>query len=297
MNERISDWLDPEPLRDLFLAPSALYFVLALLLVFLARWLKSRLGGIDLDRELTEHDNKAVAVETGGYLFAVMIVIASTFRSSPLDADTLVWIDLGLSAAWSVIAILLVLLSGVINDRLLLRSFNNRKELVDDRNVGTGAVLAGSSIGTALIVSASLQGSLDAGFLVDLLDTLVFFVVGQLAFILLGALYQNASTYDIHAQIEQDNAAAGVAFGMTLLALAVLLAGQIAASDSLVALITWAVVAMLVLLIGRFLIDRFLLPAASLDKEVERDRNWGAALIEGAGALGLAFILNAAFLA
>lgn len=296
MNERIQDWFDIEPLYELFLAPSALYFLLALILVFLARWVKTICSTINLNDELVKKDNKAVAVEMAGFTLAVMIVIASTFKSSPITADTVVWVDLGLSALWSVIAILLLLTSAWINDRFLLSKFDNRKELVNDRNIGTGAVIAGTYLGTALIASASLQGTTGGSFGLELLDTLVFFVIGQAAFILLGVLYQKSSGYDIHDEIEKDNAAAGVALGMTLLAMGWLLSAKIAGNDSLIALVAWAAISMFVLLFSRFLIDRFLLPGSSLDHEIQNDRNWGAALIEGGAVLGLALLLNASFL-
>jgi hypothetical protein len=45
--------------------------------------------------------------------------------------------------------------------------------------------------------------------------------------------------------------------------------------------------------VGRYLIDKIILPNASLDAEISEDRNWGAALIEGCGAIGLALILTA----
>lgn len=296
MNDRIKDWLDLQPLYDLFLAPSALYFILALVLVFIARWLKSATGKIDLNAELVEKDNKAVAVEMAGFMLAVMIVIASTFRSSPMAADAVLWEDLAASALWSLIAIILLLVSAWINDRCLLRKFDNRKELVEDRNVGTAAVIAGTYLGTALIASASLQGTTGGSFWLEIIDTMVFFAIGQAAFIALGLLYQKACGYDIHEEIENDNEAAGVALGMTLLAMGWLLSGKIAGSDSLPALLAWAVVSMLVLLFSRFLIDRFLLPGSPLDHEIRNDRNWGAALVEGGAVIGLAQLLNASFL-
>lgn len=295
MSERIQQWLSIEPLRDLLLSSSALYFTLALILVFCARRLRTMTSRFDLDAELTTRDNKALAVATAGYFLAVMIVIASTFRSSPAVDGTPVWTDLGLSALWSLIAMVLLLSSSWINDRFLLRHFDNRKELVTDQNVGTGAVVAGTYLGTALIVSASLQGTTGGSFWIELLDTLVFFIVGQLLFVALGALYQKASSYDIHKEIEDDSAAAGIAFGMNLLAMGAILSAEISHNDSLVALAAWGVIAALLLIFSRFLVDRFLLPGSPLDHEIATDRNWGAALIEGSVALGLAFIINASF--
>jgi uncharacterized membrane protein YjfL (UPF0719 family) len=296
MSERLQQWLSIDPILDLFLSSSALYFGLALILIFLARRLKMLTSNINLDAELTTRDNKALSLETAGYFLAVMIVIGSTFRSSPALDNLPVWQDLASSALWSLIAMLLLLVSAWINDRVLLRHFDNKKEIITDQNVGTGAVVAGTYVGTALIVGASLQGTTGGGFWIELLDTLAFFTVGQVAFVLLGILYQKASDYDIHEEIENDSAAAGIALGMNLLAMGLILGAAIANSDSLVALAVWAVVAAMLLIFGRFLADRFLLPGSALDHEIAKDRNWGAALIEGAVALGLAFIINASFL-
>lgn len=296
MNERIQDWLAIEPLRDLILSASALYFLLALVLLFIAPRIKSIGSSIDLNAELTTRDNKALSLETAGYLLGVIIVIAGTFRSSPPTVGASLWSDLGWSAIWSLIAMVLLIVSSWINDRFLLHRFNNKKELITDQNVGTGAVLAGTYVGTALIIAASLQGTTGGGFGFEILDMLVFFTVGQLAFILLGVVYQKASGYDIHQEIENDSAAAGIALGMNLLAMGVIVSGHIEWSDSLVSLAVWALASTLLLLIGRFLVDRFLLAGSSLDHEIANDRNWGAALIEGAVSLGLAFVINSSFL-
>jgi hypothetical protein len=42
-------------------------------------------------------------------------------------------------------------------------------------------------------------------------------------------------------------------------------------------------------------VDKFILPGSLLDEEISRDRNWGAALIEGTAAIGLALILTTLF--
>ena len=42
----------------------------------------------------------------------------------------------------------------------------------------------------------------------------------------------------------------------------------------------------------RVVVDHLVLPGDKLDIEIKRDRNWGAALIEGAVAVGIAFVLH-----
>ncbi len=198
-------------------------------------------------------------------------------------------------AIWTAISFALLLASAWINRRFLLHKFDVNKELVGDRNIGTGATLAGSYIGTAFIVSASISGTTGGGFGMEVLDTLVFFVIGQLGFILLSAVYQRCCGYDLHQEIERDNEGAGIAFGATLVALAILISGQIRRGDSLVALAVWIPISLFVLLGSRWLVDLVVLPNARLHDEIARDRNWAVALIEGAAAIGIALLLDASF--
>lgn len=294
MNERILDWLDTAPLIDLFTSNGILYFAVLLVIVLLAKPFKNLIARYNLDEELTHHDNKAVAVATSGYLFAVMIVAHGVLVSGGEMAKT-VWHDIGMAAVWTLISLVLLVISAWVNDKLLLRRFDNHKELITDRNVGTGAVIASTYIGTALIVSASLSGSTGLGFGWDLIDMLVYFVIGQISFILFGALYQKLAGYDVHGEIEKDNVGAGIAFGMTLIAMALLVAGQIRRSDSLPAIAVWIVIATFVLLACRWLVDLVILPKARLHDEIAGDKNWGVAFLEGISAIGIALLLNASF--
>jgi len=294
VNEHIQAWLDTAPVVEIFTSPSILYFMAGLAMVLMAKPIKGFTTRYHLSDELTKHDNKAVAVATAGYIFGVLTIIRGVMISGGNPYQT-IWRDVISIAIWTVISLALLLLSAWVNRKFLLNRFEVHKELITDRNVGTGAVLAGTYIGTAFIVSASISGTTGGGFGMEILDTLVYFVIGQVGFILLGALYQRTCGYDVHDQIERDNEGAGLAFGATLVALAILISGQIRRSDSLVALAVWIPVALLVLLASRWLVDLIVLPNARIHEEIARDRNWGVALIEGAAAIGTALLLDATF--
>ncbi|QQL45673.1 DUF350 domain-containing protein [Sulfuriroseicoccus oceanibius] len=296
LKERVGQWFDVEPVYHLIGSGAAIYFVVALLLVYVAKFAKGRAVSFALNEELTQKDNKAVGVSTVGYLLGVMIVIRGVLVSdadAPLEEFLIS--DVLMTVVWSLVSVGLLLLSAVVNDKWLLHSFCNRKELIEDRNVGTGAVVASSYVGTALLIAAAVRGASEASFVVELVDTLVYFVVGQLAFIITGVLYQRFTGYDIHAEIERDNVAAGVSFGLTLIAVAVLLSGYLQRNDSLIGFAAWIPLSIVLLLTARALVDRFLIYKSSIKEEIARDQNWGVALVEGGVALGVAFILNAAF--
>jgi uncharacterized membrane protein YjfL (UPF0719 family) len=102
--------------------------------------------------------------------------------------------------------------------------------------------------------------------------------------------------YDLHDEIENDNPAAGLAAGMNLVAIGLLISSYIQAHDSIVGLLAFSAFALFFLLVSRYLVDKWMLPGSLLDEEIKQDRNWGAALIEGTSALTLAFALIACFL-
>lgn len=294
MQEHLQAWFDTAPVVKIFTSPSILYFSVGLVFVLLAKPVMGLTTRYHLSDELTKHDNKAVGVATAGYLFGVLTIIRGVMISGGNSHES-IWRDLLSIAVWTLISLALLLVSAWINRKCLLNRFEVHKELIQDRNIGTGAVLACTYIGTALIVSAAISGTTGGGFAMEILDTLIYFVIGQLGFILLGMVYQRTCGYDVHQEIERDNEGAGLAFGATLVALAILISGQIRRDDSLVALAVWIPLALLVLLGSRWLVDLVILPQARLHDEIARDRNWGVALIEGTAAIGIALLLDASF--
>ena len=61
---------------------------------------------------------------------------------------------------------------------------------------------------------------------------------------------------------------------------------------SLIIFLPIAVVGIVAVIAVRKIVDVFVLPGEPLDKEIVDDKNWGAAMIEGAVLLGVAFISN-----
>jgi uncharacterized membrane protein YjfL (UPF0719 family) len=299
MNEIIAALLDTEAL-DVFRHLDGPAYLLAILIILaVAKLLFDLFSSYKLNRQLTEVDNKAVALSFTGYMFAVGIVIFGVFTSVPESGYVLTRTELLYDLLdlfiWSAYGIVLLNLSRIFNDKILFRKFNNVKELVEDRNVGTGAVEMGSYIGSALIIRAALFGE-DTTFVAGVISTLIYFIVGQLGFIIFSWIYQALSRYDLHAEIEKDNVSAGVAFGATMVAIAMLLSGFILRYDSLLGFLAWFVASLFFLIVSRYLVDKILLPGSLLDEEISADQNWGAALVEGGIAIILALMLVPAFL-
>lgn len=297
MSEKL---LDTSVLRSLF-DPHAIFYLAAVIFVFyVGKKVNDFLTPYDLNAELTSKDNKAIALSFGGYLFALAIILWSVLASdSAVEETESVWKDLGAdildTLIWGAIGIVLLQIARIMNDKILLHKFSNTKELVEDRNIGTGAVQCGAYIGSALMISAALSGDDGYLFFGELFLTVVYFFAGQIAFIVFGFVYQLATKFDLHAEIEKDNAAAGISFGMTLVAVGIVLSGYLVQYDSLPGLGLWFVITTFFLIAFRFAVDKLILPGSGLDHEISEDQNWGAALIEGGCAVGLALILTVAF--
>lgn len=300
MGHQFSLWFGTEAVWNLLNPQATVYLLLMIFIFYVGKVVNDKFISYDLNEQLTTVDNKAVALSFSGYIFALGIILWGVLSADSSivpsgDPRKDLFKDLGNTALWGAIGIGLLQLARFINEKILLYQFDNQKELVEDRNVGTGAVQCGAYIGSALMIRAVLMGSEYAGFLVAFIATLVYFFIGQAAFIAFSKMYQAVSRFDLHGEIEKDNAAAGVAFGMTLTAVGVLLSGYIIKYDSLIGLAVWFVIGAFLLLTCRYLVDKVILPGSLLDEEVSVDQNWGAAMVEGSAAISLAFLLNAAF--
>ena len=276
------------------------YIILALLILFIGKLINSKLSDYDLNKELTENDNKAIAISFSGFLLALCIVISGVlFSPSTVDyfdeSASPFLQDIKMTVIWSAVGLALLLISRILCDKLMLPSFSNKVELVRDRNVGVGFVQAGSYISTAMVLRASLMSPVDAPLLEDIGLTVIWFIVSQLLIILYSIVYQKTTKHDIHQDLKNDNAAVGVALAGNIVAFGILLSFFIGTYDSILGLIIWALLAIIMLAIVRFVVDKLILPNHSLSKELSEDRNWGAAAIEAITAIGTAMIITGAF--
>jgi len=277
-----------------------IFLVLAIAILWIGKVVNDLCTPYKLSTELTTKDNKAIAVSFSGYILAIGIILWGVLRQDIAVSDTgsgqnLLLRDIGGTLIWALFGIGLLQIARIANDKFLLSQFKNVKELVEDQNIGTGAVQAGAYIGSAFTIQAATYGQTSGSLLADVFSTLLYFAIGQVAFILFAIVYQKLSSYDLHKEIEKDNAAAGVGFGITLAAVGILLSSYIVNNDSILGLALWFVICVFLLTVCRYVVDKFILPGASLDEEISKDRNWGAALIEGTAAIGLTLILTTLF--
>ena len=103
-------------------------------------------------------------------------------------------------------------------------------------------------------------------------------------------LYRLITAFNDLEELRSGNAAAGLSGALTLVALALVMSFPITYYSSLLIFLPVAVVGTVALVIIRVVVDRLILPGDSLDTEIKRDNNWGAAILEGSIAIGIALV-------
>lgn len=246
--------------------------------------------GINVDDELVEKDNLSFAVSQVGYYSGILLVLGATLAgvSNGLVNDV---IDMGI---YGLIGVVLLNWSMWWTDKVVLPKFNVRKEIIEDRNVGTGVVEGAVAFGNGLILFGV--------FAVEQMfspQVLIYFVGGQFLFLLAAKIYNVITPYDIHEHIEKDNVAVGVGFSGAIIAVANIVRFALSAEFEgwqdlgLVLLFDFAI-ALALLPMMRMLVDKILLPKRKLtDEIVNQDKpNVGAALIEAFAYIGGSILIT-----
>ncbi|HBP17035.1 MAG TPA: hypothetical protein DEA08_04465 [Planctomycetes bacterium] len=291
---------------DIHLLADLCYVVLALFMLLVAKLTLNLCTPFDLDDELSSRDNPAFGISLIGYYLGVVIVFLGAIyqEESMVEAEAAAeggagaalnfdhfFVDLGVDALWVLGAILLLNAARVLLDVVVLRGFSAKKEIVEDRNAGVGAVEFGTYVSSALVVAGAISGQ-GGGWH----TTLVFFLLGMGALTGFALAYQQLVSYDLLRELEADNVAAGVAYGGNLIALGVVILRGSGGSftsweEHLERFAIYLVFALLLLTVGRFVVDRAFFPGRTLHEEIAQDRNLNAGYLEGGLLLGLASIV------
>ena len=285
---------------------SAGYLTAAVVMLWVAKKVFDLCTPYSVNVQLTGKNNAAVGVLITGFLLGVMAVICGVIAGPAPDEPTLVGFfqEIQLVVIYGAIGVVLLFLAGIINDKVILCKFSNRKEIIDSRNAAVATVMAGTYIASGLIVAGALQGSPeDLPGLGDLVTLLVAFAIGQLALVVFSWIYQRLTAYDNQKELgEGKNLAAGVAFGGNLLAFGLILMKSMCFDAAAEEEWTWvskllhvgyyAGAGCVLLVLARLVTDLVFLPKVRITKEIVQDKNLNAGLMEAglAAAMGTALV-------
>lgn len=249
---------------------------------------------IDVKKELVINDNLAFSVAHVGYFIGLLMAVGSAI----VGPSNGLLIDLMDIAIYGVLAIVLLNLSVLLNDKLILRNFSVRKEIIEDRNVGTGVVEAASAIASGLIIFGAVVGEAQ-NLMHGIISAIAFGAVGQLLLIFTSYVYNLITPYDIHKHIEKDNVAVGIGFAGAMIAIANLIRFAIEGEfEGWIEILSEVGIdvflGLLLLPLIRLITDKILLPGAKLTDEIinQEHPNIGASLVEAFAYIGGSVLLT-----
>ena len=263
---------------------AGIYLAAAFLLFYIGKLVYQLFNKqINMKDELVEKDNFAFAIAHTGYFIGLLLSIGSAIIG-PSDGYVNDLIDIFM---YGIIAIVLLNVSLLINDKIILRKFSLTKEIITDRNEGIGIVQAANAIATGLIIMGAVSG--EGG---GIITALVFWAIGQFVMIITTKFYNWITPYDIHEHLEKDNVAVGIGYAGALVALGNLIRfGLMDDFESWTITLSnvgiEVIIGLALLPIVRFLTDKILLPGQKLTDELLQDKpNLGAGLIEAFAYVG-----------
>jgi len=194
----------------------AVYLIL-LLVVGLA--ILSWLYRLHFFAELLVKENPAVALSLAGFVLGLTFGFAGLFFgriSSELTVTLYYW---GIEGA---LALVLLILTVAITDRLLLPRFPIAEEIRTDGNMGVACVVAGVCVSAGLVINGSLCGYSDS-VLTAVRDIVLYWSLAQVAIWITLRVIIAVRPFDFLGQLqEDDNLASGLSVGFFVICLGVL---------------------------------------------------------------------------
>lgn len=266
------------------------YIILAFVIFFIGKVVYQLANrSINVKEELVKKDNFAFSLAHVGYFIGLLLAIGSAIIGPTKGLVN----DIIEISVYGVLAIILLNLSVFMTDKIILRKFSVKKEIIEDKNAGTGIIEGAVSVASGLIILGAVSGETEGSLLQGVLSSVVFWLIGQFALLLASLIYDLITPYNVHEHIEKDNVAVGIGFAGALIAMANLIRfGLVGDFESWTTSLTNTgieiVIGLILLPVMRFLSDKILLPGEKLTDEIinQEKPNIGAAVIEAFSYVG-----------
>ena len=263
-------------------------------LAFLFMWLAKKVADtrvadeFDANYEIEENSNLALALRRGGLYLGIAIgmlgALSGTSTGFLKNVQELL-IDGALVTGFIFVAF-------YINNWVIVHGLDN-DEAVRNRNKAVGVVELGSYVATGLIAYGSFTG--EGG---GIWSAVAFFALGQVALLIIVALYELITPFDVINNVRDGNTAAGLMLAGMIVALAFVINASVTGdfrgwSQDLTSFGVSAGMGIFLLLLFTWPIDKLFLPGTTIRKEIERDKNVAAIAVTVGVRLALALVIGA----
>jgi len=265
-----------------YLGCVAILFVVGKLIFHLLK------SDVKIREELTEKDNFAFFITYIGYFAGLLIAIGSILIGPEQDFFT----DIIEMLAFGALAIFFLNLGALINDKIILRGISVKSEIVTQENVGVAIVEAGNYISTGLIIYGAVSG-VSENLVFGLLIASLFWIVGQILFVLTAFLYQWLVPYSVLKNLKKGRI--GVAIGMSAALVAIanlisyaLFGDFVSYTDTFIDLGIELALGLILLPLMRLTVEKLMLPGTNITHEIihQSKESYGAAFLEAFAYIG-----------
>lgn len=270
-----------------WLAYSGGYLLVGLIFLFIAKILYNVATPFCVDSHLTEKDNPALGIHFIGFILGILAIVCSVFCGDTFEPTLEVFIEeIKDVLIYGGLGVILLLIAGTLNDKLVLNRFNNCAEIIDKQNTAVATLTASTYIGSGLVIAAAIYAS------IDILSLIIFFIAGQIILCLFMSIYKGLTKYDDQHELgEKQNLAVALAIAGNLVAYSVILMKGIgihpelslewSLQERLLNLAYYSVGGIVLLGLARLIADFIFMPKAIMNKELVEDKNVNAGLLEG----------------
>ena len=282
-------------LNSIELAYSLGYILSGFIIFIIGKFAYKQLHpNIDIQQELVDKDNFAFILSYVGFFAALTIAIGGTIVGESYNFIT----DIQHIFIYGIGATFLLLLAAWVSNKVILHKFDLKKEIIVDKNEGSGIIEAAIFIANGLILYGSLVGESET-LMQGITTFVVYWFIGNIVLIIASKIFISWMSYDIHEAVEKDNVAAGVSFSGAIIAIGIITMNAIIDpfvdwTSTLVNISIQTVLGCILLPIMRVFADKILLPGQKLTDEIvnQEKPNIGAGLIEAFAYIASAILIT-----
>jgi len=278
----------------------AVNILVALAGIFAFRQMQGLTFGVNVVNELSKKDNYAFGLSFAGGAYAFSLIIAAAVAGEAADS----WINEALNIVmYAVVGLVLLKIGSVLFDALIFNRFSVRKEVLNE-NLGAGIVQMGNFVALGIIVAASIDW-VESETYEGLLIVVFNFIAAQVTLLIVTRIRARIYMSRHNKQRLQDAIADGN------YALAIRYAGHIVAAAIAIASVgavipyfadaPWmsaafwfigGLVAAILITVLAGLAGKVILLGINVVQEVDEQKNYGVAMIEGAIFIAVAKIVE-----
>lgn len=271
------------------ISQNAVFAIVVLAFIYISKFIDDRrTTEMDDDKEIIDRHNLAVGIRRTGLFLAMAFGMTGPLISGK---STGFLSDIKLLVIDGILALMMLFAARWITQKAILRNINGDSE-IKSGNTAVGIVEGSIFIATGLILHGSFSGE------GEMISSIVFFILGQVALIILFIIYEKLSKFALLKEINSGNPAAALAVAGVLISLGIILRSSVSGNftgwaGDIISFFVSAACGIALLLVVSKVCVRLFLPGGNLDREITQDRNISALLVAQAVIIAFSLVLSA----